>query len=91
MFTLEVLLAKEAECCWLFSAVTRFAVASLDCVNELRQLANEKPCHVVRLNLFLRFIYIKTLLKCIGHVGRLGFCVPLSETDVITAEDVDNY
>ena len=90
MCTLEVLLSKQAECCWLFSAVTRFAVASLSCMNELRQLGNEKLWHV-RLNLFLGINYLKTLLKSISHVGKLDFYVLLSEREVITAEDVDNH
>jgi hypothetical protein len=91
MCTLEVLLSKQAECCWLFSAVTRFVVASLNCVNELRRLGNEKLWYVVRLNLFLGINYLKTLLKYIGHVGKLDFYVPLSEREVITAEDVNNH
>jgi len=69
MCTLEVLLSKQAECCWFFSAVTRFAVASHDCMNELKQLGNEKPWHVVQLNLFLGINYLKTMLKCIGRIG----------------------
>ena len=74
-----------------FLAVTCFTVASHDCMNELRQRGNEKPLHVVRLNLFLNINYLNTLLKCIGHVGRLDFCVSLSEREVIIAEDVDNH
>ena len=75
----------------LFSAVTRFAVASHDCKNEERELWGEQPWHGVRLNLFLSLFYLNTLLKCIGHVGKLDFYVPLSERVVITAEGEDNH
>jgi hypothetical protein len=91
LFTLEVLFSKQAECCWLFSVVTRFTVAPHDYMNELRQTGNEKPRHVLRLNFFLSLNYLKTLFKCIGHVGLLDFCVPFSERELITAEDVDNH